>query len=377
MLLQRRKTLVEGRDTMSSGHDPIDDAAARLGTRVGADLRAARERVGWTLPAVSAHLRIRLPFLEAIEEGRIGDLPGNAYAVGFVRTYAQMLGLDPDEIGRRFRTEADGVNRRTELQFPAPVPERGVPAGALILVGVVLAIGAYIGWYRFSGDERSAAGTVQTVPERLASLAAPAAPILPAEPTAGSAATPAPLAPVVGVPAGNGPVTAAIPVPTPVPVTVPMSPAMFGPPAPAIYGPPVPGSNASALALPAAATPGLPGAPSAAGAFTASTQPGADAGRIVLRAKGEAWMQVREKQGQVLLNRVLRAGETWPVPVKGQLLLTTGNATATELLVDGTLAPAFAGERSVLRDLPLDPDMIRDGKLTAQLAAKPAAPKPN
>ena len=51
--------------------------------RAGAELAAARERLGWTLPDIAAHLRIRLPYLEAIEDGRIADLPGNAYAVGF------------------------------------------------------------------------------------------------------------------------------------------------------------------------------------------------------------------------------------------------------------------------------------------------------
>jgi cytoskeleton protein RodZ len=380
MLLNRRKNLVEGRNAMSSGADPYDDSVVgpggqRLGARVGADLRAARERIGWTLPAVSAHLRIRLPFLEAIEEGRIGDLPGNAYAVGFVRTYAQTLGLDPDEIGRRFRAEAAGVNRKTELQFPAPVPERGVPAGAVILVGVVLAIGAYIGWYRFSGDDRSTTETVQTVPERLAPLAS-TIPQSPASPAPSDPAAPA----SASMPGGAGS-TGSIPVPVPVPVTVPVSPAMYGPPAPQMYGPPAPGTTmpgavatVPAGTLPGAAAPNVPMPP---------TGPAADGTRIVLRAKSEAWMQVREKQGQVLLNRVLRAGETWPVPAKGQFLLTTGNAPATELLVDGMAAPPFMGDRSVLRDLPLDADMIREGKLTAQLSptavsgARPLAPKTN
>ena len=78
MLHHRRKNLVESRNMMSSADHLVDTATGepRFGTRVGADLRAARERAGWGLPAVSAHLRIRLPFLEAIEEGRISDLPG-------------------------------------------------------------------------------------------------------------------------------------------------------------------------------------------------------------------------------------------------------------------------------------------------------------
>src|SRR5258708_2566842 len=88
----------------SYADDGYGQPLARSG--VGTDLRDARERLGWTLPAVAASLRIRLPYLEAIEAGRTRELPGNAYAVGFIRTYATAMGLDPDEICRRFRAEA-------------------------------------------------------------------------------------------------------------------------------------------------------------------------------------------------------------------------------------------------------------------------------
>jgi hypothetical protein len=57
---------------------------------------------------------------------------------------------------------------------------------------------------------------------------------------------------------------------------------------------------------------------------------------------------------------------------KGALTMTTGNASGTELLVDGAVAPPFVGDRSVLRDLPLDPDTIRDGKLPGQAGAQAA-----
>jgi cytoskeleton protein RodZ len=72
------------------------------------------------------------------------------------------------------------------------------------------------------------------------------------------------------------------------------------------------------------------------------------------------------------LNRVLRGGETWPVPdhttASGEpspLFLTTGNAGGTELLVNGVAAAPLGGDGSVRRDLPLDAEAIRDGKLAA------------
>jgi cytoskeleton protein RodZ len=92
---------------------------------------------------------------------------------------------------------------------------------------------------------------------------------------------------------------------------------------------------------------------------------------MTLRMKGDSWIQVREKNGPVLLNRVMRAGETWPVP-KGQgLLLTTGNAGGTEVLVDGSPIPSLGAAGAVRRDVPLDPDMPKP----APSAARPATPQ--
>ena len=94
----------------------------------------------------------------------------------YVRSYAATLGLDLEEVARRFRAEASEIARQTDLVFPVPVPERGLPAGALILLGLILVGGAYIGWYRLSGEGRLPAETVASVPTRLATLAEQALP---------------------------------------------------------------------------------------------------------------------------------------------------------------------------------------------------------
>ena len=309
------------------------DAGPALGaSRVGAELRAARQRLGWALPDVSATLRIRLPYLEAIEDGRLADLPGNAYAVGFLRTYASSLGLDAAEVARRFRAEAQEVNRKTELAFPAPVPDRGVPAGAVVLLGCLLAGGAYFGWYRMSGDARTTSEVITPVPERLAPLADRAAPPSNPSPQVASILPPPARSPGAGqsapaAPAAAPPIPApAIPVPTPVPVTV------GPPPAPA---------------------------------------PAADAPRVMIRLKADAWVQVRERQGQVLLSRLMRGGETWPVPRGAKLLMTTGNAGGTELVVDGVAAPSLGASGVLRRDVPVDGDAGKPGP--AAPAARPAS----
>jgi len=194
VLHERRLKLAEGLSMMSSAIEPRDTLPHA--PRAGADLRLARERVGWSLPEIAAVLRIRPLYLAALEEGRIDELPGNAYALGFLRTYASALGLDPNEIARRFKAEAAAVNRKTELQFPVPVPERGVPAGAVVLLGVLLAVAAYAGWYRLSGEGRLPAETTIQVPERLAPLAEQAVPPTP-PPAIGAPPAEPPAAPPV------------------------------------------------------------------------------------------------------------------------------------------------------------------------------------
>jgi cytoskeleton protein RodZ len=102
-----------------------------------------------------------------------------------------------------------------------------------------------------------------------------------------------------------------------------------------------------------------------------------DQPRILLRANADAWVQVRDRAGPVLLTRLLHSGETWEVPAKPNLLLTTGNAGGTDLVVDGVTAPSLGGSGVVRRDLPLDPDLIKDGKVAAaNLPPAGARPSP-
>jgi hypothetical protein len=62
---------------------------------IGARLRAAREARGLTYEAVAAELRIRVVILAAIEEERHDALPERVYVLGFLRTYARFLDIDP------------------------------------------------------------------------------------------------------------------------------------------------------------------------------------------------------------------------------------------------------------------------------------------
>lgn len=454
------------------------------GQGIGALLRASRLRCGEELDDVAAILRIRRPYLEAIEEGRFADLPGATYAVGFIRAYAEHLGLDSTEVVRRFKSsEAQPTRGKPELVFPVPVAETGVPGGAIVFVGVLVAVVAYGAWYLSSTKDGFFAELVSPLPERLASLANQTPSASPpagkeSQPSSAIAATlperraetaPAPAAietkpvEIAQLPdAAPAPVSAetpaeAKPAASPADATTPAEPIVAPnatPPAPAPESAKVENAEPAAApvvtataAAPATPTPepakiekvapapaddSLAGAkpadekpatavagnvesadkpapaersiakidekPAEAAALPSSTRgidapyrPEAEtvaalpapvakvipkpetkpaapvaatpaASRIVVRAKSNSWIQVRDDvDNQLLLTRLLRAGDTYPVPNRPGLMLLTGNAGALEIQVDGETVPGIGGG-AVRRSVALDVERLRQGK---------------
>ena len=137
---------------------------------VGAFLCATRMRLGGDLQEIARVLRIRYGYLVAIEDGRYEDLPGSAYSIGFVRAYADYLGLDGDEIVRRLRDESAGKVKATRFEFSAPSGDSGLPNGGLLAVAIGLGMVVYAAWYTISNGDRDAVDLIQEVPGRLAVL---------------------------------------------------------------------------------------------------------------------------------------------------------------------------------------------------------------
>ena len=113
-------------------------------------LRQARLQAGYELENVAKALRIQQTHLESLEEGRFADLPGNTYAVGFLRSYSEYLGLDPEDMIRRYKQESVSGGFQAPLSFPVPSKEGRAPKPWLILAVLVLAGVAYGGWYYYS-----------------------------------------------------------------------------------------------------------------------------------------------------------------------------------------------------------------------------------
>ncbi len=396
--MARRKlridTVAEAEPTLPNAGG--DDGAIR---GVGATLRDARERRGWSIADVAQQLRIRAPVLEAMEAGRFEKLPNGAYALGFVRSYADFLGLDRDEIARRVKAEAAALNARTELIFPKPLSEGRMPSGIVLIVSLALAIGGYGLWYYRSAKVQIEPPRVEAVPQRLAAQAdAPKSP-RDAEAATPPASTPSPM-PTASQPPSTQATAAAKPDTSSTPSEAPPAPMMPAPappaePAPAMAPPPAASASAptaspraesvpQVAALPANPAPAAPAANAAAGMKPAPVKQFGEtdgSSRILMKASGDSWVQVRDRAGSVIFSRILRAGDTYAVPNRPGLILYTGSAGALDISVDGKPTPSIGRVGFTERNVSLDPDRLLAGTAVVDTskprpaAAKPAAPK--
>ncbi|HEX6957194.1 MAG TPA: RodZ domain-containing protein [Ferrovibrio sp.] len=374
---------------------------------VGHSLRVVRERRGVALADVSARLRIRRPYLEAIEAGRFDELPGAVYITGFLRQYAEFLGLDAEQVLKTYQDEADASLRRPVLNFPMPRPEQRTPPlwlviGALLVAGII-----YILWYNHQAALRFGQELVEAVPPKLAELIPSTQPIAPASTAAPSTTAPSAATPPIATPSATAPATpvpnaaasaapAAPSAPAAASTTTPSLPPPGGAAAPATPAPAAasvdPNSVTPAPATPAPATPAPApsSAPAAAGgsnpatgaSTTAADQPAAGAAtetavaeaapakpatygalpgesRIQLEATAPAWIQVRGPNNEQIFTRLLNTGERYLVPDRSGLTLLTGNAGGLRIVVDGQALPPLGADGEVKRGIELDPDRLK------------------
>jgi cytoskeletal protein RodZ len=113
------------------------------GVGFGGALRAMREARGFSLQDVADITRVRRAYLAALEEMRLDQLPARPFIIGYVRAYAQALGVDTEEAVTKFRENAPcnseplrppvGVRRHRDPRLSLAVAAAGV-----VLVSVLV-----------------------------------------------------------------------------------------------------------------------------------------------------------------------------------------------------------------------------------------------
>jgi cytoskeleton protein RodZ len=292
------------------GGAPDSDAEpAAASHSAGEALRRQREALGLDLDDVAVVLRVKPRYLAGLEAGRPDELPGPSYALGFMRTYADYLGLDADEVLRRFKQGSPRLVARPELSFPIALDDRAMPGVGALVTAAILAVCGYGAWYFSSTGPASRVERVAPVPAELLLH------------TAVSQPKEAPAAPPSS---GNTPSS-----------TYPIGA----------------GSDTANPAVKPPAT----GSASMSGPAQISTG-------IIVHATADSWIEIRDARRSVLIARVLKAGESYRVPDQPRLSMRTGNAGGIEITCDGNPVPSIGRPGMVRRDIALDPQALSAGR---------------
>lgn len=295
---------------------------------VGEILRRTRVHFGQTLEDASGYLRIRASQLEALEKGDIDKLPGRAYAIGYVRTYSEYLGLDGEKMIQLFKMQSGGRSAKPDLHFPVPASEsKGPNVGVIIgsLAVLVLVIGV---WLALNASGRGGDVDVNEVPNVPADIRA-TAPV--------TTAAPAEVTTSVQVPVTEEDAVMAVQA-TPETVVEP---------------------SAAATAEPAMTEEQAEAETEAEASVNETPVAPEQKREITINVKERTWVEVRDRQGKAILSRILKPGEVFLVPEENYgLSLDTGNAGGLELLVNGEPLMPLGGRGDILRDLVLDGDAL-------------------
>lgn len=346
----------------------------------GEILRAAREKRKLTLEDVSSAIHVRTAQLRAIEEGNIDALPGMTYAVGFVKSYASYLKLNPVDLGNKFKSEHGALKPlMPDLPEIKPVVESRMPDPRIVGVAAFFAVLLLLGWTLFSSDDNNGDAGVP--------------PVVVAEDGAGDVIAEAASENVTDqVVAGDADASGSPEDAAPEQDDKAAKAAQEADKkAEEVKAEETAKAKADAQALAAAEAEEADKKKAAAEAVAAAAQeaqaveqpevavapvPAATdetinirkAGRVTLKARQTSWIQVSDGNDRTVFKKLLRAGEQYTVPDGSGYTLITTNAGGLDVVVDGKAAPALGKSGEILRGLSLEPaDLSRVKRARSRL----------
>jgi hypothetical protein len=121
---------------------------------IGSSLRDARQRKNLELAEVERATHIRSKYLSALEDERFDALPGPAYAKGFLRTYAEYLGLDGQRFIDEYSTRFPPADEAPGVQLARVRRPRRLLGTRLAVLLVPVAVGLFVWRVASSGGHQ-------------------------------------------------------------------------------------------------------------------------------------------------------------------------------------------------------------------------------
>ena len=314
----------------------IADAAT-----LGSGLRATREASGRSMAELTVATRVHTRYLIALEEGDFSALPSRVFAIGYVRAYAEALGLDEQLAVERFKRESpDGS---VPLQAPVGVAFQDVRRYSPRVIAAIIAVAvAVVGWNVF---------------QRVSLMHAPQPSDIASVPESWS----------LGDVPGQTALNIGAPHPAPPDQT---TPALYITPGLEAQLTGIDPTDTQAVAAAAAAR-AMPvqAAFNPRGAIYGAA---ANASQVVLQARKAAALVVRMGDGRVLFARQMAAGESWRAPAGVTATVDVSDPTAFDDSLNGEHGGGLATVLTPLSQLNSRADQLARqtaGEVAAQAAA--------
>jgi transcriptional regulator with XRE-family HTH domain len=285
--------------------DDFDIPSIHSGADIGQALKAVRERKKLSIEEVADITRVRRAYLADIEAMRLDKLPSRPFTIGYIRAYAEALGLDGEAAVDRFKSDEPDLGE--PLRAPVGVTQAGDPRVVAIVAGVVVTLFAIILW---------------NIAQRAMTANAPPSPTAPAKATAAALAAQKP-----------GAVSLGMPLPAPVESTIP----------PPYETPGLPTTNADGTVTRAPSTSGLTveaPPPIELAKLSPVFVPngkiyGAPTATVTLQALKPASLIVRGADGSIYFARQFAAGEAYRAPDIAGLTATVSQPASFQVFVGG------------------------------------------
>lgn len=288
-------------------------------TGIGAQLKQAREAQGLAIDDVALQLKFAPRQIESLEQERFDRLPGPTIARGMVRNYARLLKLDAEPLIELLspRVESPPDANQIAERFKQVVPfSDSAKRSTLIYAGFSVGVLVLVAALAYEWQQQKPVPLPAAPPHERAQ---------PGEPPAQTAAMPQQSAPV--------------PEPAPAPVVAekpPAAPTMVEK-KPLAVPPVVEKRQAAAPAAASAAASAAAKKPEAEKIAAAEESdklaPGTH--RIVLRTEAEAWLEVKDGAGRMLISSLNPAGTERVVRGRAPFDVVIGNASSVKLTYDG------------------------------------------
>ena len=277
---------------------PVEELEEMAHIEVGEALRRTRMHYGQTLEDIESALRIRASQIHAIEQGDTKQLPGRVYVIGFVRSYAEYLGLDGGKVVQLFKAQYMDTQANDLLSFPVPASETKTPPAWLVALSLLIVIIFVAGLYSYARSDHSNALEITNVPEDIKSHINQD--ILVKKPSFEAMG-------LTQLPEDQEEVIEQDPV-----IEV--------------------------------------------------ENMGSDEAQktgIILNIVDSSWVEIKDGEGKVLVSNILEKGDQYFVPDSPGLSMSLGNAANVEIVLDGRPLKPLGGNGDVRRDIPLDSSYLK------------------